>query len=241
MSRRIAFGILCAYSPKTPEIEATIERAAADPDRVISGRAETLLTEQYLQAHPIESQFPGEPVYGGKSLGEWLKKHAMLMGNFSKEAEEALRQMGTNAIPALLARLVYVQPPYGLRAFKININAVRGFIVLEDRRPVLPELQVLMDGTNKNVVLLAMIAACGTGSNAIPLLTKGLTNQFADVRNEAANTLFDSFAKKFPDQCRQAIPLLVKLLNDPDQNVRVNASIELKEIDPAAAAKDGIK
>ena len=241
MSRRIAFGILCAYSPKTPEIEATIERAADDPDRVISGRAKTLLTQKYLQAHPIESQFTNEPVYGGKSLGEWLKTHDA-DGKFSKEAEDALRQIGTNAIPALLARLVYVQPPYGLRAFEINIDAVRGFIVLGDRaKPILPELQVLMDGTNKNVVLLAMLAASGTGSNAIPLLTKGLTNQFADVRNEAANTLCQRFAKKFPDQCQQAIPLLVKLLNDPDQSVRMNATNELKEIDPKAAAKAGLK
>ena len=199
------------------------------------------MTEQYLQAHPIESQFSDEPVYGGKSLGEWLKMHDA-DGKFSKEAEDALRQIGTNAIPALLARLVYVQPPYGLRAFEINIDAVRGFIVLGDQaKPILPELQVLMDGTNKDVALFAMLAACGTGSNAIPLLTKGMTNQFADVRNEAANTLCQSFAKKFPDQCRQAIPLLVKLLNDPDQNVRGNATNELKEIDPKAAAKAGIK
>jgi hypothetical protein len=241
LCRHIAFGILCAYSPKTPEIEATIERAADDPDTVISGRAKTLLTEQYLRAHPIESQFTDEPVYGGKSLGEWLKTHDA-DGNFSKEAEDALRQIGTNAIPALLARLVYVQPPYGLRAFEINIDAVTGFIVLGDQaKPILPELQVLMDGTNKNVVLLAMLAASGTGSNAIPLLTKGLTNQFADVRNEAANTLCQSFAKKFPAQCRQAIPLLVKLLNNPDPYVRGNATNVLKEIDPTAAAKAGIK
>jgi HEAT repeat protein len=241
MFRYIAFGILCAYSPKTPEIEATIERATDDPDTVISGRAKALLTEKYLQAHPIESQFPNEPVYGGKSLGEWLKT-LDADGKFSKEAEDALHQIGTNAIPALLTRLVYVQPPYGLRAFQINIDAVTGFIVLGDQaKPILPELQMLMDGTNKNVVLLAMLAASGTGSNAIPLLTKGLTNQFADVRNEAANTLCQSFAKKFPDQCQQAIPLLVKLLNDPDPYVRGNATNQLKEIDPKAAAKAGKK
>jgi HEAT repeat protein len=241
LRRLWAFGLLCAYSPTTPEIEATIKRATDDPDMMISRRAKRFLTDQYLQAHPIESQFSNEPVYGGKSLGEWLKMHDA-QGKYSKEAQDALRGMGTNAIPALLARLIYVQPPYGLRAFQINIDAVTGFIVLGDQaKPVLPELQVLMDGTNQNVVVLAMLAASGTGSNAIPLLTKGLTNQFADVRNEAANTLCQSFAKKFPAQCQQAIPLLVKLLNDPDQNVRGNATNELKEIDPTAAAKAGIK
>jgi HEAT repeat protein len=68
-----------------------------------------------------------------------------------------------------------------------------------------------------------------------------LTNQFADVRNEAANCLTQTFSKQCSEQCKQAIPLLVKLLNDPDEHVRMNATNELKEIDPEAAKKAGIK
>jgi HEAT repeat protein len=72
-------------------------------------------------------------------------------------------------------------------------------------------------------------------------LVKGLTNQFADVRNEAANNLTDGIGAQFPEQRKQAISLFVKLLNDPDEDVRGNATNELKEIDPATAAKLGIK
>jgi HEAT repeat protein len=46
---------------------------------------------------------------------------------------------------------------------------------------------------------------------------------------------------QFPDQRKQAVPFLVKFLNDPDMDVRINATNELKEIDPEAAAKAGIK
>ena len=86
-----------------------------------------------------------------------------------------------------------------------------------------------------------MMATCGTGSNALPVLISGLTNQFADVRNEAANYLSENFNRLSPDQRKQAIPLFVKLLDDLDENVRGNATNELKQIAPEAAAKAGIK
>jgi HEAT repeat protein len=75
----------------------------------------------------------------------------------------------------------------------------------------------------------------------MPFLIKGLTNQFANVRNLAANTLTEGVGDKFSEQRKQAIPLFIKLLNDPDEDVRLNATNQLKQIDPAAAAKAGIK
>jgi hypothetical protein len=150
--------------------------------------------------------------------------------------------MGTNAIPSLLWRLVYVRPPFGLPAFDVNNEAVMGFIILgEQARPALPRLQTLMDSTNGGIAVHAMVASCGSGSNAVSLLIKGLTNQLPDVRSEAAHYLTDGPCAKFPDQRKKAIPLFVNLLNDPDENVRMNATNELKEIDPEAAAKAGLK
>jgi HEAT repeat protein len=137
-----------------------------------------------------------------------------------------------------------VQPPFGLPIYEtgVRIDAVRGFIALgKQATPALPQLELLMDSTNKSTVLYSMLASCGTGSNAVPLLSKGLTNQFADVRNEAANNLADGIGAQFPEQRKQAIPLFLKLLNDPDEFVRMNATNELKEIDPLAATKVGIK
>ena len=158
---------------------------------------------------------------------------------------DAIHHMGTNAIPGLLARLVYVEPPFGLRSpvgGTVNIEAMCAFIALgEQAIPALPQLRTLMDGTNGDVAVRAMMATCGTGSNALPVLISGLTNQFADVRNEAANYLSENFNRLSPDQRKQAIPLFVKLLDDLDENVRGNATNELKQIAPEAAAKAGIK
>jgi HEAT repeat protein len=40
---------------------------------------------------------------------------------------------------------------------------------------------------------------------------------------------------------KQAVPALVKALNDPDQSVRWQAALALKQIDPEAAASAGVK
>lgn len=238
--RRAAFRLLCHY-PMSSEIESAMQNAAADSDSFIAKRAQEILTDQYQTNHPDELLTPDEPNYGGKRLSEWLKTHDH-EGNYSEAAKDAIQHMGTNALPALLTRLVYMRPPFGLRAFDVNMDAVRAFITLgEQAKPALPWLQMLMDSTNQDTALLAMISTCGTGSNAMPFLIKGLTNQFPNVRNEAANQIVDGLGAQFPDQRKQAIPLIVKLLNDPDEDVRGNATNELKEIDPEAAAKARIK
>ena len=116
------------------------------------------------------------------------------------------------------------------------------FIVLgEQAIPALPQLRTLMDGTNGDIAVRAMMATCGTGSNAVPIFISGLTNQFADVRNEAANYISQNFTNQFLGQRDQLVPLFVKLLDDPDEFVRENATNELKQIAPEAAVKAGIK
>ena len=241
--RRVSFRLLSKY-PMTPKIESAMQAAAADSNPIISGGAKKILSDKYLADHPLESQFSDEPTYEGKPLGEWLKLYDR-QGDYaySKEATNAIHHIGTNAIPVLLERLVYVQPPFGLRVYELNTDAIRGFITLGDQAlPALPELQKLMDGTNEDFALYAMISACGTGSNAIPILLKGLTNQFANVRGEAVNVFTSSdLAKQFPEQRAKAVPFFVELLHDQDENVRKSATNGLKEIDPRAAAQAGIK
>ena len=239
--RKISVELLSQYPATNLEIQTAMQQSASDPDPGLARRVKELITKKYQAQHSIESQFLDDPNFEGKSLGEWLKSHNN-EGAFSEEAKRALQQMGTNAIPGLLKRIVYVQPPFGLRAPEVNIDAVRGFITLgEQTATVLPQLETLMDSTNQDTALYAMLATLGTGSNAMPYLIKGLTNQFPDVRNEAANTLTEGVGDKFPEQRKQAIPLFIKLLSDPDEDVRLNATNQLKQIDPAAAAKAGIK
>jgi HEAT repeat protein len=240
-TRREAFGLLRHY-PVTSQIDSAIQTVAADSDPDLALAAKGFLTDEYATNHPDALLFPDEPSCNGRRLGEWLETRIEGGGDFTPSAKDAIHQMGTNAIPALLKRLTYERPSYCFSPFQINLNAASGFIALgEQAKPALPELWMLMDSTNKDIALTAMIATCGTGSNAMPFLIKGLTNQFANVRNLAANTLTEGVGDKFPEQRKQAIPLLVKLLNDPDEDVRLNVTNQLKEIDPAAAIKAGIK
>jgi len=186
--------------------------------------------------------FPDEPGWNGKRLGEWLGTRLEGGGDFTPAAKDAINHLGTNAIPALLKRVSFARPPYCFGAIQINLDAANGFIALGEKAgPALPELQVLMNSTHEEVALAAMIATCGTGSNAMPFLIRGLTNDFPHVRNCAADTLTSGFGKGFPELRRQAMPILVSLLGDTDEDVRGSATNALKEIDPIAAARAGIK
>lgn len=239
--RRAAFRILCNYPLKTPDRQTLIEQATTDSDPAIARRAKTLMTDQYRKAHPNETPFPDEPSYGGKPLGDWLL--AQDNGDmFSKEAQDALRHMGTNALPALLRRLAYKQPPFNLPAPEINHDALKAFILLaEEAKPAIPQLMSLMDTPDGDTALFSMMAAVGTGADAVPCLIKGLTNHFADVRGEAASYLGNEFGAQFLQQRRAALPFLVNLLTDTNESVRMNATHALRNIDPQTALRFGIK
>ena len=230
-TRRVAFRLLCHY-PLTPPVESALEAAAADSDLKMATQAKKILTEIHRKAHPLESQFLDDPSYEGKRLGEWLKMH-LRQGDYaySPEATNAIHHIGTNAIPALLRRLVYVEPPFGLPAYEINMDGVQGFLMIGDQAtPAVPQLQALLDGTNQSLVLYAMVSALGTGTNAIPILTKALTNQFADVRGQAVSSLAEIIAIQFPEHREEVISLLKNLVNDPSPDVRLAVKGDLQEL-----------
>jgi HEAT repeat protein len=237
-----AFGMLLHY-PATPEIESVLEKIiATGSDPGFIPRAKGYLTDEYVASHSEETLFTNEPMADGKRLGEWLETRKNGSQDFSPAAKKALHELGTNAIPALLTRLSYARPSYCFDPLQININAACAVVALGDQaKGVLPNLSILMDSTNEEIALMAMTASLGTGSNAMPFLIKGLTNPFPNVRNQAAQFFSGDFGDKFPDLREPAIPLFVKLLNDPDEDVRGNATNELKAMDPTAAALAGIK
>jgi HEAT repeat protein len=240
--RRNAYRILFHY-PATPEIRLGMEKMiATGSDPGLTASAREYLTDDYVARHLDESFFTNEPMADGQRLGEWLETRKEGRGDFSPAAKKALHELGTNAIPALLKRLAYTRPSYCLPAFQINMNAACAFIALGGQaKGALPDLLILMDSTHEQIVQTAMMASMGTGSNAMPFLIKGLTNRFPDVRNEAADILAGEFGDKYPGLRKPAIPMFVKLLNDPDIDVRINATNQLKAMDPTAAARAGIK
>jgi HEAT repeat protein len=179
---------------------------------------------------------PGEPSHQGRPLGEWLGMRREGY-ELSTNAVEALREMGTNVIPALLGRIVYKEPIFGLDDYDVSMGATAALIAMGERaKPALPSLAALMDGDNSNLVLRAMMATLGVGADAMPCLVKGMTNQFPDVRSEAAHFVAE-WGADFPEQRKAAMPYLRTLLDDPDEQVRRSVVGDLKEIDAQAAGK----
>lgn len=239
--RTQAVSVAANYSVTTPGIAAALKSAAVDDDTNVARRAAIAMRqmlEKQKEATGHKLLLPGEPLYQGRPLGEWLTERRQPGGELSTNAMTALKAMGTNAFPALLARVAYREPVFGLADFDVRVEAVSAFICLrEEARPALPALAVLMDSDDPQLALLAMLATLGTGAEAAPCLMKGLTNRFADVRNEAAGQFTDEWGKQFPELRRQGMPLLVKLLDDPDQNVRNSVSNGLKYLDQEPPAR----
>jgi HEAT repeat protein len=236
-----AIGMASEYEPSTAGIADALKSAARDDDPQISQRASTVMRDmvQRQEQNPnADVQIPKEPSYEGKSLGEWLKA-AQDGSGLSTNAVDALRQMGTNAIPALLARLTYKDPVFGIPRYDISMSGVSGLIALGDRAvPALPALATVMDGDDQDLAIRAMMATLGTGTNALPCLVRGLASRHPDVRHEAANTLSD-WGAQFPKGRESAVFLLRNLLTDPDPEIRRNATNQLTALEspPTSSAK----
>jgi HEAT repeat protein len=240
--RSMALSVAGTYDVQTPGVAEALKSAASSADPEFAQRARMTMRQMLRKQRERGAvvQLPNEQSYHGKSLGEWLSMRQRDW-ELSTNAVEALRGMGTNVVPALLARLSYKEPVFGLDDYEVSMGAVSALIALrEEAKPALPTLAVLMDDDNPDLALRAMIATLGTGMDALPCLIKGLTNRFAKVRGEAANFL-TAWGAQFPTARNQAVPYMVKLLSDPDDHVRMNATNNLRELDRLAAAKAGIR
>ena len=182
-----------------------------------------------------------EPSYGGKPLGDWLKRKPN-QEEISEETKRAVQTMGTNAIRALLARLEYVDDKYGIYDYDTSLESVGGFFILgEQALPALPRLEEIINGDNERIAVFALISCCNMGRNAVPVVVSGLTNDFADVRSEALHYLMDGPLTAFPEARRRAVPNIIGMLRDPEASNPINATNALKDIDPKAAANAGVK
>jgi HEAT repeat protein len=79
------------------------------------------------------------------------------------------------------------------------------------------------------------------GADAFPCMLKGLTNRHELVRSEAMNFLGQSEDAEIKSRRKEAVPLILKLLEDTNETVRMNATNTFVEIDPEAARKAGVK
>jgi HEAT repeat protein len=242
--RARAAGVLGQFPSATKEILDALKAATTDADSKVANLATSSL-RQYRQKEREqgvgEVVIEGEPSYGGRRLGAWLKDRPD-KDKLSEEAVRAIRGLGTNAIPTLLARLVYKDPRFGLADYDASIEAMSGFYVLgEAAAPALPRLEEILNGDDPHVALFALMATCKLGTSSAPILTRALTNRNADVRNQAVGLFREGPMQSFPEARRKATPLIAELLCDPDYFVRMGATNALKGFDAGAAVRAGLK
>jgi hypothetical protein len=137
---------------------------------------------------------------------------------------------------------MYVDPKYGLYDYDTSLESIGGFFLLRELAlPALPKLAALMNSDNESIAVFAMISCCYMGSNAVPVIMSGFTNDFPNVRCEALHFLIEGPLTAFPEAQKRAVPDIVAMLRDPEENIRGNATNALWEIDREAAAKAGVK
>jgi len=199
-----------------------------------------------------------ETTYQGKGQTAWLKdlnSGPIIQGDFSGEkheaAADAFRRMGTNALPQLLDGLRSKDSRLALAWMNVSRKYPvfgRIFLPADERRsaaaqafkslgpiaePAIPELTSMLNDPDTSLESAFCLASIG--SNGIPPLIQALTNYQPKVRYCAV------FALGYKPTLAQAVvPTLLRMLSDPDLNVRLAASGTLKSIDPETAAKAGV-
>ena len=171
-----------------------------------------------------------EALYQGKRLSQWLQGYTA--GTESPEIDEAVRNIGTNAIPTLLRALrvnssatskTISLPPLvrvDLEFVDIqNMQAQKGFEALGvEARAAVPALIEIYE---QNICLssqtgaAAALAAIGPeAKSAIPSLIINTTNTSPAVRAVAVATLGEINCEP-----ERVVPALMQSLSDPDKEV----------------------
>jgi len=201
--------------------------------------------------------WPGEkePEYQGKKLSEWLAEGPITADQHSaaqEKAMDAVRHMGTNALPYLLRWMRYERPPWRNRLYAFLIRfpnkgpltvagrpdvlatcAPYGFKSLgaEAAAPAVPDLERLMNDRKAPPIAQARAAwvLANLGSNGLPALLAVITNQASTAKRVEAISLIGG-----TPACRlgqgPAVPVLIDCLKDRDVYVAGQAARALGQM-----------
>lgn len=195
-----------------------------------------------------------EPSYQGHSLYEWLCTYEAIDRSYPlrdrgfpfmmtalqedlKSSTSAVRQIGSNAIPSLLAWIQYEdtwpRTNYLSRSNKVESAlhraqlAVVGFDLLgAEARAACPVLGRLASDPDKaGARERAMEALIKIGPEALPELVSILTNTIAPRREKAAEAIGG-----FGTNALAALPVLLRCTVDKDEKVVISAAVALSEL-----------
>ena len=179
-----------------------------------------------------------EPVYQAKRLSLWLQGYNP--DGDSPEVDEALRTMGTNAIPVLLENLQAKDSvlKVHLAAFGLHytpaetrhLRAQKGLSALgaeaSNAVPALIEIyQQNFASSAREAAANTLVEIGPAAKMAIPVLIKSAASTNSDVRAFALYTL-----GRMALESETVVPVLIKGLHDPDREVRFNAAFGLEAL-----------
>lgn len=194
-----------------------------------------------------------EPQYHGRTLSEWLDayQHGRFSGPSSaesREAAEAVRHIGTNALPFLVKWISCETPAWGSKLYaaffklapssrqnpfvrsvltKIEKDQVgqvlSGFDILGAQAgPAVPDLARLMVNTRSPWVIIAL---SHVGKDGLPVLISGLSDPRQTDRWRVVSAI--GAIRNLPPNDQTAVPVLVKHLSDPNPAVATAAAQSL--------------
>jgi hypothetical protein len=191
-----------------------------------------------------------EPHYQGRSLSEWLNAHySAPPWRYSTEPGDAIREIGTNAIPYLLKWIRYHPSAFqktarsklapsllqtrlgrylsGISAEDRAVRAVIGFSFLDTNAiPAIPHLVAIMRDTTRLEAARSSIGALSLiGTPALPALAAAFSDTNYPLRSEILPYL------PYFDGTNSFSSYLKAALVDPDPQVRSAATNALREIE----------
>ncbi len=199
---------------------------------------------------------PREPAYQGRTLSEWLTElDGYVHPSKALKAEEAVRHMGPDIIPYLIAilenrdsplekkffhflRKQRAAPIAPLPEYRRHDRALNALLALDtNAAPVVPILISWTENQTpavrqKRFLAFRILRELGPiAAGAVPSLVRGLTDKDAEMRSSAALTLGHISGK--PDL---VIPALIRCLGDPVATVRGNSMYALSTYGAEAKA-----
>jgi hypothetical protein len=205
--------------------------------------------------------WPGErePEYNGKKLSEWvwMERHTPPENEEAKVAAEAVRHIGTNALPSVLRWIGYKRPYWKTIVFNCASKMPRALsgatywvinrtFVSDDKEisrvdlgiwclrilgpeaePAIPELVRMTNQQDSEMAQSAFAGLFQIGLKSVRPLAQIIDDPTHRHRDMAVGTLY-----MFGEYARPTVPVLLRACSDSDLMVRDGATNALLRIAP---------
>jgi hypothetical protein len=172
-----------------------------------------------------------EPIYQGRALSAWLDQYGTnhwgprngdlgRKGNLDKEAQIAIRTIGTNAVPVYLRLMTTRESPFRLKLMAFVPKHWQARLRAPDALAYENELH-----HSRTLGACGIVALGPDAKSSIPTLIDLLNDKDPDVRCTAVFAL-----RSLGPVAMEALPSLIKCLKDPDSGVRFFVILSLGEI-----------